>query len=738
MRILILSLLLLIVLSCRNEPAGQQLIWLDEMTFDEILDPYGPPKRKLNFDQDTMNIGGIQHLRGLGTHAPSRLNINLNRKGLIFEAYIGIDQKVSPELLNTLKNVPGKYSYDNLIDHYDYTKGGTAIFNIFLDGELKYTSGIMSVDSSQKHVEVLLEGAKVITLEALPTADGSFHDMVNWAMAKITFKDDPGDLSIYHYSPHILVNHSGFLPRSNKLCYRQGDTKESFKIMEAGNDKVVFTGKFQYRKGDIGKYSIGDFSEFKLPGEYYIASGDFRSERFRISEHLYDECLQKHLEYIKLQRSGHPSEGWMPGKHLDDGVRQDNGRRMDVSGGWYDANDLRKPAMGNALLLLALANLAETGVADIPLQQLLEEIKWGNKFLFAMQEPDGSLLHYIGYTWEGYRENHWTDNIIGTKDDRTIITRPASISTHLSFIIAECKIARAFRDVDPEYASNCLNNARKAFEWVSGQKLIDDASSPGYSASDAMTHGQAVSAATELFRETQEISYKEYAEKYLWILLGEQINEDQVISGYFFEIGKETNCEGGLTLMGLSDFIRTFPDTHLAEESRDAMRKFAEGYYKVITGTNSFSLIPWILSTDTLSSGKRIGPFWYRNFLHVGVNHHLSLNGAGLVDAAMILNEPQYARLAQCQLDWIYGANPFNASTVTGIGYNQPSLFKTGAGEFTPHTPELTGGVMTGIGSDSNDRIAMFPGWWWTTEYWSPTIAYTIILLNKLRKYSEE
>jgi hypothetical protein len=45
---------------------------------------------------------------------------------------------------------------------------------------------------------------------------------------------------------------------------------------------------------------------------------------------------------------------------------------------------------------------------------------------------------------------------------------------------------------------------------------------------------------------------------------------------------------------------------------------------------------------------------------------------------------------------------------------------------------------MTGIGSNHpEDDIAIYPGWWWTTEYWSPTVTYTIILVNKLNAYAK-
>jgi hypothetical protein len=450
------------------------------------------------------------------------------------------------------------------------------------------------------------------------------------------------------------------------------------------------------------------------------------SEIFSIGSNVYNHCLEKHLQYIHLQRSGHPTEGWAPGHHLDDGIRQDNGLHQDVTGGWYDANDLRKPAKGNALLLYALTEMAESSLAGLHAEEIKDEIKWGNKFLLAMQEPSGYLLHYIGFTWEGYRENRWTDNRIGTKDDRTIITRPTDLNTHLVFISAESRVARLFQHSESSYAATCADAALRAYRWVKSQKNIENAEDLGV----------AITAASEMFRYFQEESFRIDAENYVRQLLELQKKNNDIISGYFFDMNESGTRECGLAIMGLSDFVGAFPDNHLAADVRAAVRACADNYYLKVANTSAFRIIPWLISKDSLESNKRIGNYWYKHFLHVGVNQHLARNGAGLVSAAALLREPLYAVLAQQQLDWIYGANPFNASTVSGIGSNQPAVFKTTAGEFKPHTPELMGGVMTGIGSNHpKDAIALYPGWWWTTEYWSPPVTYTIVLVSKLNDY---
>jgi hypothetical protein len=76
-------------------------------------------------------------------------------------------------------------------------------------------------------------------------------------------------------------------------------------------------------------------------------------------------------------------------------------------------------------------------------------------------------------------------------------------------------------------------------------------------------------------------------------------------------------------------------------------------------------------------------------------------------------------------LDWTIGVNPFNASTITSVGSNQPRLFTTG--EFKPATPLNPGGVMNGVGGSENDSPVLLPGSYHTCEYWTPMLAYKLI-----------
>ena len=116
---------------------------------------------------------------------------------------------------------------------------------------------------------------------------------------------------------------------------------------------------------------------------------------------------------------------------------------------------------------------------------------------------------------------------------------------------------------------------------------------------------------------------------------------------------------------------------------------------------------------------------------HVGYNA-LAAGGVALLKAARLLSRPDWAALAQRQLDWILGCNPFNASTVMAVGYNNPQhMF---GAEFDPATPFLPGAVMNGISGDAEDKPQLNPGSYQECEYWTPMVAFTLWLMSELRK----
>ena len=108
--------------------------------------------------------------------------------------------------------------------------------------------------------------------------------------------------------------------------------------------------------------------------------------------------------------------------------------------------------------------------------------------------------------------------------------------------------------------------------------------------------------------------------------------------------------------------------------------------------------------------------------------YNLDLIAAGvfLTKAAKHFGEPEYTQTAQRQLDWILGANRFDASNVEGVGYNQPhrGIF----GEFFPPVPQIPGAVFTGITEES----FVEESYGLDNEYDMPMVGWMLYLVSQI------
>ena len=103
--------------------------------------------------------------------------------------------------------------------------------------------------------------------------------------------------------------------------------------------------------------------------------------------------------------------------------------------------------------------------------------------------------------------------------------------------------------------------------------------------------------------------------------------------------------------------------------------------------------------------------------------------------AATILKDDRMKAAAQKQLDWVFGSNPFNSSTMESAGYNHPIHFA--GSSFIPKVPVLPGAVVNGLGGDHEDMPSIGNGDWQISEYWTPMVAHTLWLMAELSANSK-
>lgn len=526
----------------------------------------------------------------------------------------------------------------------------------------------------------------------------------------------------------ILLNHVGFMPGAEKTFLLAGPGATRFEALDA-DGKTVFQGEAVQFNKDFGPWRVGNFSALNKPGSYRIRIAGETSHPFAISASLHEDAIGKTLTYFAAQRCGDSTTGYHHPCHLDDGRRLDNGQHQDVSGGWHDACDLRKWSHATLYGMTGLARVAEVRGRDTA--RIIDELRWGNSYFLKLQEPAGYIMNYCG----GDDGNHWTDNQTGNQDDRPIHTGPTGADIQFHFIAAQASMVALTRQADPAYSARCREAATRCLKWVMAR---DNTKSALIAAWGAV-------ACCELRRAMPDLEIEAEAGKLAAALVAMQVTRDPdpqtPIRGAFTRSANPSS-DGNLPLLALCQLLETFPNHPDAARWKAALRLHCD-YLLRISQRNPFGLIPIELFKGPAAAGARpLGTYGYRYFVSVkrdaknregwwvGINAHLASNGVGLARASRLLSDPRLRGLAQRQLDWIIGVNPFDASTMEDVGRNQPRQFVSS--EFRPATPHIPGAVMNGIGGRADDSPFLNAGSWQTCEYWTPMVCYTMWLMAEL------
>jgi hypothetical protein len=562
----------------------------------------------------------------------------------------------------------------------------------------------------------------------------------------------------------VTVNQIGFEPGASKRCVLKAPGPERFEVIRTNDQKVVFSGPLADSNGDFGGFLVGDFSSVKEAGTYYVKAGASRSYPFHIASAIYGDGIGMIVGYFSLQRCGPSETGYLTPCHCDDAVRLDNGKHQDTTGGWHDASDLRKWVGATIHGMIGLAQVYDLTTDEALRRRIVDELRWGNRYFLNMQEPAGYVMSHVGGdALQHGDENRWTDNvvgpeggepntiapapggtrakmtIVGRKDDRVIQTRPLDRLGQYKFIIAEAMTARVMKPLDRPYSDKCLEAAQRCYDWCTQKGLENSAENLG---------GQ-LAAAVELCKSTGQDKYKGEAIACATRLAGLQVMEPldakDPVRGFYRRTLNSSEpsrdiSNGCWHLLGLCGLVELFPDHAEADAWRKAIRLYTADYLATMSKHNSFGIVPFGFFAQTDPGGNRkIGNYWYRYFMApnsnwwVGVNANLASAGVGLVRASKILNDPALRSVAQSQLDWILGCNPFYASTVVGIGHNHPPQFVNG-GEFKPATPLLPGAVMNGLGGTADDQPFIGDGIYNVSEYWTPMVSFTMWLMALLQQ----
>jgi hypothetical protein len=547
-------------------------------------------------------------------------------------------------------------------------------------------------------------------------------------------------------TPGIALNHLGFLPGAAKRVVFRVAGEEgpaNFTIRDIGGPRVPFrqTRKLEPYSSDVIRCLVGDFSDIRREGMYQVAIGDELSVPFFIRGDVWRRTLPKAVGYYRYQRCGVEVPGVHPACHLDDARRRDNGQQVDVTGGWHDAGDLRKWLDATIMNLIALLRLARNlgekwDLAGSGLKPILEEARWGNRYFLKMQDADGLVwADTAGGVNGDNSDNHWTDNQVGTDDDRYL--NPAKNGRNQAlFVCAEAMAAQAFEASDGAFAQTCRSAAERC--WNASRRQ-----------GGVLELAWWTLAALEMQRATKRAEFATEAARLANAVAALQTTEfvagQKEVRGFWRANDRAGTpytdaVHSALPPLALLEAAQALSRHHDAGTWRDAVQLHLEEYVLPMAAHSAYGIVPFgvFLGSPTAETYRPLsGELTYRYFMPVrkqfwwlGTTSHLECNATLLAEAARVFEHEPYRRLAYRQLEWVMGANPFGACLMTGEGMRNPF----------PHSRYvglIPGGIMNGIAGNRKDAPVLDTEYgfdWRTTEYWSPHNAWYLWSVSTLEQ----
>ncbi len=510
----------------------------------------------------------------------------------------------------------------------------------------------------------------------------------------------------------VKANQVGYLLNSPKYGYignYLGDAgamqfaPKGCAIINANTNTQVYEGKISFRGEDSilsgERVYECDFSDFNSLGTYYLhVPGAGRSYNFTIGNEIYNEVYLKTARFYYYQRDGidltssHAGEWARAGGHIYTDLHAKihsisktsskynslyNNELVapagdfDVSRGWYDAGDYGKYVLTAAPAVFELftayelmpekfsdnqLNIAESG-NGVP--DLLDELKWEIDWVRNMQSGDGGVFERV--VTEYYASTMPADDIAQRYLSPKTTHATADYAAMLAMAARVFKSNAAFEKTYPGYTSDLLARAEKAWQFLENhphatpaQSFTDESIVGGGSYYEVPEEGGPESdvdnrawAAAELYKTTgkkkYEDAFKIYWKQYPSMFGYNEFNQHQKKASWAYATTK-FSTDGSLV-------NRYKQDLKYELERPDPLGiiyNTVNNVYRQGFRADTPSYIGW------------------------GTYAKSSTYAWELIKASYLLNQPDYIKYAQINLDVQLGNNPQSQSYITGVGSQYP------------------------------------------------------------------
>ena len=148
-----------VALAACTAARGAETVWLSSLDLGKMTAGWGKPVKDKSVQDKPMSIAGQKFQRGVGTHAASRMHIDLGRGSQSFKATVGVDDEINGQI-------------------------GSVEFRVYGEAKLLWRSGVMKAGQAAKPVEVDVRGVDNLLLMVDTAGDGNGFDHADWAEAR--------------------------------------------------------------------------------------------------------------------------------------------------------------------------------------------------------------------------------------------------------------------------------------------------------------------------------------------------------------------------------------------------------------------------------------------------------------------------------------------------------------------------------------------------------------------------
>lgn len=202
--------------SCRFNPPEQ--LWLHDTDLNMMETGWGTVRKNLSCDSNTLSVAGKIYDKGVGTHAVSKMMIDLFGRAESFSAETGVDDESGDK--------------------------ATIEFFILADQKVLWRSGLMKKGDPARKAEVSLRGFKKLALYVSDGGDNINYDHADWLNAFITYrKVAPVAIAQPSPEPYILTPPPPETPKINGPAVTGAGPGKPFlfRIPASGRKPITFS-----------------------------------------------------------------------------------------------------------------------------------------------------------------------------------------------------------------------------------------------------------------------------------------------------------------------------------------------------------------------------------------------------------------------------------------------------------------------------------------------------------------